>query len=43
VLKFSLDADLPRLRKNDPVGKAAFKALNLFKMPFPSYKIRMKE
>jgi hypothetical protein len=43
VLKFSLDADLPRLRKNDPLGKAVFKGLNLFKMPFPSYKIRMKE
>jgi hypothetical protein len=41
VLKLSLDADLPRLRKNDPEGKAAFKALNIFKMPFPSYKIKI--
>lgn len=43
ILKLSLDADLPRLRKNDPTGKALFKALNLFKMPFPSYKIRLEE
>ena len=40
VLKFSLDADLPRLRKNDPQGKAVMKVLNIVKMPFPSYKIR---
>ena len=40
TLKFSLDADLPRLRMNDPTGKAAFKALNIIKMPFPRYKIR---
>ena len=40
TLKFSLDADLPRLRPNDPTGRAAFKALNIIKMPFPSYKIR---
>lgn len=40
VLKFSLDADLPRLRKNDPTGKAAMKPLNIIKMPFPAYKIR---
>ena len=40
TLKFSLDADLPRLRPNDPSGRAAFKALNIIKMPFPSYKIK---
>jgi Predicted periplasmic lipoprotein (DUF2279) len=40
VLKFSLDADLPRLRKNDPQGKAVMKVLNIVKMPFPSYKLR---
>ncbi len=41
TLKFSLDADLPRLRPNDPTGRAAFKALNIIKMPFPSYKVRL--
>lgn len=41
TLKFSLDADLPRLRPNDPTGTAAFKVLNIIKMPFPSYKIRL--
>ncbi len=41
IIKLSLDADLPRLRPNDPAGKAAFKALNIIKMPFPSYKIRL--
>ncbi|MBL0310700.1 MAG: DUF2279 domain-containing protein [Bacteroidetes bacterium] len=40
LLKFSLDADLPRMRKKDPTGKVLFKASNPFKMPFPSYKIR---
>jgi len=43
VIKLSLDADLPRLRKNDPAGKAAFKALNIFKVPFPSYDIKLPE
>ena len=41
IIKFSLDADLPQLRLQDPTGKAAFKALNIIKMPFPSYKIRI--
>lgn len=41
TLKFSLDADLSRLRKNDPTGNAAFKVANIIKMPFPSYKIRL--
>jgi hypothetical protein len=40
TLKFSLDADLPQLRKNDARGRAAFKVLNIIKMPFPSYKVR---
>jgi hypothetical protein len=41
VLKFSLDADLPRLRPNDPPGKALMKVANIIKMPCPSYKIRI--
>ncbi|HWB63637.1 MAG TPA: DUF2279 domain-containing protein [Chitinophagales bacterium] len=41
LLKFSLDADLPRLRKTDPEGKAVMKVLNIVKMPFPSYTIRL--
>ena len=41
TIKFSLDADLSRLRKNDPTGNAAFKVANIIKMPFPSYKIRL--
>lgn len=41
IIKLSLDADLPRLRQNDPTGKAVFKALNIIKMPFPSYNIRI--
>lgn len=43
VLKFSLDADLPQLRKNDPTGKAIFTVANIIKMPFPSYKIKFED
>lgn len=41
ILKLSLDADLPQLRKNDRTGQAVGKFLNPIKMPFPSYKIRL--
>jgi len=41
TLKFSLDVDLPRLRPNDPPGKALMKVANIIKMPFPSYKVRL--
>jgi hypothetical protein len=41
TLKFSLDADLTRLRKNDPEGHALMKVFNIIKMPFPAYKAKL--